>query len=67
MTKNSHFMDSKGELKLNISTIVPSYLVPFLIGKNGEVIQSIVQKTGCHISFHKEVNSDNTNHEIINF
>jgi hypothetical protein len=66
VTKNSHYIDAKGEVKINISAIVPSYLVPYLIGKNGEVIKSIVQKTGCYISFHKENDSlpINTNEGI---
>lgn len=63
VTRNSHFLDPKGDLKITISSLVPNYLVPYIIGKNGEVIRSIETKTSCSVSFQKETKHD---HNVIN-
>jgi len=60
VTRNSHYIDSSGNIKITTCSIVPNYLVSYLIGKSGEVIKSIESKTGCTISFQKERHDINT-------
>jgi rRNA processing protein Krr1/Pno1 len=55
VTKNSHYVDSKGDMRITTTVIVPNYLVPYLIGKSGEVIKNIETKTTSKISFQREV------------
>lgn len=42
-------------MRITTTVIVPNYLVPYLIGKNGEVIKNIETKTTAKISFQREV------------
>jgi hypothetical protein len=42
-------------MKISIDVLVPDYLVSLLIGKNGEIIRSMMNKSGSLIIFQKEV------------
>jgi hypothetical protein len=47
--------EDKGIIKISTDIIVPDYLVSLLIGKNGECIRNIMNKSGSMINFQKEV------------
>lgn len=47
--------EEKGVMKISTSILVPDYLVSLLIGKNGENIKGIMNKSGSMITFAKEV------------
>jgi hypothetical protein len=42
-------------MKISNDFIVPDYLVSLLIGKSGETIRGIMNKSGSMITFQKEV------------
>jgi hypothetical protein len=50
--------EENGELKSNISILVPDALVSLLIGNHGGTVKDLMQKTGAHISFSKDHKSD---------
>jgi len=52
---NNISYDENGVFKISNDIIVPDYLVSLLIGKNGETIRSIMNKSGAVIAFRKEV------------
>jgi hypothetical protein len=52
---NNLSYEEKGLMKISIDIIVPDYLVSLLIGKKGETIRGIMNKSGSMITFHKEV------------
>ena len=52
---NNLSYEEKGLMKIAIDVIVPDYLVSLLIGKKGETIRGIMNKSGSMISFQKEV------------
>lgn len=52
---NNTSYDEKGVMKISNDIIVPDYLVSLLIGKSGETIRSIMNKSGSMITFQKEV------------
>jgi hypothetical protein len=52
---NNLSYDEKGVQKISLDIIVPDYLVSLLIGKNGECIRGIMNKSGSMINFQKEV------------
>lgn len=43
-------------MKISIDIIVPEYLVSLLIGRTGETVRGIMNKSGAIINFQKEVN-----------
>jgi hypothetical protein len=52
---NNLSYEEKGTQKISLDIIVPDYLVSLLIGKNGECIRGIMNKSGSMINFQKEV------------
>jgi len=54
-SSNNLSYEEKGVTKIAIDMIVPDYLVSLLIGKKGETIRGIMNKSGSMISFQKEV------------
>jgi hypothetical protein len=52
---NNISYEEKGTQKISLDIIVPDYLVSLLIGKNGECIRGIMNKSGSMINFQKEV------------
>jgi len=52
---NNLSYEEKGLMKISIDIIVPDYLVSLLIGKKGETIRGIMNKSGSMITFQKEV------------
>jgi hypothetical protein len=52
---NNISYEEKGVMKISNDIIVPDYLVSLLIGKSGEIIRGIMNKSGCMIAFQKEV------------
>ena len=52
---NNVSYEEKGIIKISTDIIVPDYLVSLLIGKNGECIRGIMNKSGSMINFQKEV------------
>jgi len=52
---NNTCYEEKGLLKISNDIIVPDYLVSLIIGRNGDCIKSLSNKTGCAINFLKEV------------
>lgn len=47
--------EENGDIKINTDFIVPDHLVSLLIGKNGDNVRGIMNKTGATITFSKEV------------
>lgn len=55
---NNVSYEEKALMKISNDIIVPDYLVSLLIGKNGECIRNIMNKSGSMINFQKEYNDD---------
>lgn len=47
--------EENGQMKISTDFIVPDHLVSLLIGKNGENVRAIMNKSGAIITFSKEV------------
>jgi len=52
---NNLSYEEGGQSKISADILVPDYLVSLIIGKNGECIRSIMNKTSTLITFSKEV------------
>ena len=46
--------EERGKMKIAMNILVPKYLTPLLIGKNGASVREMENKTNCTITFWKK-------------